>query len=432
MLQRKRLILVAILFFLLFNYFYGTNQLLSLNFSQSNILGSSYPVDPINGTNAIVEYNVLTKSEEIYYFNKTIGEQSFQTTVKPFLGNNDYRSTLEIENLEVSYPFPPDNRVMITSTTNYPWSTICKLYIKAADDTTWSGTGVMIDAFHMLTAGHLVYLHDNGGWISEMTVVPGMSGNQRPFGQAIATYYRSYTGWTQDESPRHDWALITLDRPIGNQSGWMETMTADISDPIYLGTLHTAGYPGDLDSGEYMYYDSDVGEKVDEFNHWYWMDTAGGQSGSPIWTEVNGTNYILTINAYEYESGSDANFGTRLNQDKFDQLITWLATDPPPDYNPNELNPNLIIFITIIALVGVAVLIGGTVIALKKSRPKLQLVEPNEENYTQYGLEEWQSLNQPLLSQVFGFCPNCGKQIFRETQRFCSNCGFDLFNISSD
>jgi hypothetical protein len=162
------------------------------------------------------------------------------------------------------------------------------------------------------------------------------------------------------------------------------------------------------------------------------MDTAGGQSGSPVWAEINGTSFILTVNAYEYEFGTDANFGTRLNQDKFDQLITWLAEDPPPQYNPNEWDLNIIIFITIIAIVGVAGLIGGTVIVMKKSRPKLQLVEPNEKINTQYDLEEWSSLTQQLHSQVFGFCPNCGKEIFRGTQRFCSNCGFDLFNLYSE
>lgn len=134
-------------------------------------------------------------------------------------------------------------------------------------------------------------------------------------------------GWTVSEMVEHDWAVITLDRSIGQLTGWMGRQTEDSSNSIYTGTLNLAGYPGDLDSGESMYFDSDVGDRADEYNHWYWMDTAGGQSGSPVWRYDGSNRYILSIFAYEYIGGFDANFGTRLNTDKFDQINLWLAED---------------------------------------------------------------------------------------------------------
>ncbi|MFX1508425.1 MAG: CARDB domain-containing protein, partial [Promethearchaeota archaeon] len=235
---------------------------------------------------------------------------------------------------KISYVFPPDDRSRVVTTSNYPWRTICKLYSTAADDTHWIGSGAIIDEFHLLTCGHVVYIHDHGGWVDELEIVPGMDSSNRPYGRAFATNYRSYTGWTQSNMSEHDWAVVTLDRSIGDFTGWMGRVTAPSTDPIYTGTVYTAGYPGDLNNGEVMYQTSDNGEDADAYNHWYWLDSAGGQSGSPVWYVDGGSRYIMTIHAYEYEGGVYANFGTRINSDKFDQIDTWLSQDsssPPND-----------------------------------------------------------------------------------------------------
>jgi len=70
------------------------------------------------------------------------------------------------------------------------------------------------------------------------------------------------------------------------------------------------------------------------------MDSAGGQSGSPVWQYDGENRYILSILAYEYENGADANFGTRLNQNKFDDITSWLLADSlfPPDDLPDLLD----------------------------------------------------------------------------------------------
>ncbi|KKK90731.1 hypothetical protein LCGC14_2720070, partial [marine sediment metagenome] len=248
--------------------------------------------------------------------------------------------------------FPPDDRQKITNTDEYPWSSITKLYITAADDSNWIGSGAIIDEFHVLTAGHNVYLHDNGGWASSVEVVPGMDGTYEPFGSAMVTDMRSYTGWTQDAMEEHDWAVLTLDTNMGGLTGWLGRQTANPPDPIYTGTLYTAGYPGDLDYGEKMYSTSGSGDYADEYNHWFWLDTAPGQSGSPVWTYDGSNRYIVSINAYQYENEAFPNFGTRLNQDKFDQISVWLNEDssnPKPDlrdrggeysgFSPDQLSP---------------------------------------------------------------------------------------------
>jgi V8-like Glu-specific endopeptidase len=232
--------------------------------------------------------------------------------------------------------FPPDDRVRVTPTTSYPWRTICKLYMTAADGTQWMASGAIIDNFHILTAGHCVYMVNNGGWISQMEVIPAFDNGVMPVYHAYVTYMRTYTGWTQSQMPEHDWAVCTLDRNVGWYTGWMGRITASSSNSIYTGIVNTAGYPGDLSSGLCMYHDADYGNGASEYNHWYFMDTYGGQSGSPVWVYYSSTGerYIATVHAY---GGSlpDGNFGTRLNQDKFDRIISWLSSDNPPTDKPD-------------------------------------------------------------------------------------------------
>jgi len=229
--------------------------------------------------------------------------------------------------------FPPDDRVRITDTTVYPWRTICKLLITMPDTTQWMGSGALIGCqdghgYHVLTAGHCVYDPDHGGWASSIEVIPGLDDNYMPYFSAWSTYMRSYTGWTQYQDHQHDWAVITLDRNIGDYTGWMGRMTAAYTDAMYTGVLNTAGYPGDK-GGWTMWYDSNNGRTANEYNHWYYMDTYEGQSGSPVWRFVDSDRYILTVHTHG-DDGSASNHGTRLNQDKFDRVITWCGEDLPP------------------------------------------------------------------------------------------------------
>ena len=235
--------------------------------------------------------------------------------------------------------FPPDDRARVTSTTSYPWRTVSKLFITAADMTGWVGSGAIIGCpdghgYHVLTAGHNVYMHSHGGWVISIEVVPGLDHNYMPFFHAWATLYRTYTGWVEDQNHNHDWALVTLDRNVGDYTGSMGRITTGDLD-WYENVFNSAGYPTDLDcgvpnsSGLCMYWDSDNGRVATQHNHWYYMDTFEGQSGMPIWSFDGESRYIATVHAYG-DDGSSSNHGTRLNQDKFDRIIEWCNLDTPP------------------------------------------------------------------------------------------------------
>lgn len=293
-------------------------------------------VDPT----AAVEFNVMT-GEEFHFPSVHPSQQPVETG----LSSTPSYEGLFSAGVTPESVFPPDDRSLIQwpNTESFPYRTIAKIYFTANDGTQWTGSASIIGpshghGYHVLTAGHCVYIHDHGGWISSMKVIPGFDGAQTPGGHrtpynyAWVTYIRTYAGWTNDSDTRHDWAVCTLDRNIGDYTGWMGRITTSPSDPVYTGSIRTAGYPGDLSMGLRMYDDQDVGRTADEYVHWYYMDTAGGQSGSPVWVYYHPEAWHTLSVHTSGDDGSGSNHGTRLDQDKFDRIITWLDSDtPPPD-----------------------------------------------------------------------------------------------------
>ncbi len=228
-----------------------------------------------------------------------------------------------------------DDRVQVNNTTQFPWSTVGRLAITFPSGASGHCSGAMIGAYHFLTAGHCVHDAGEGGWASQLLVSAAQDGTEKFYGTADWQYVRSYTGWTQDQSPDHDWALITLDRRLGNFTGWLgREWRGDLSD--YNGmTVNTAGFPGDL-GGTDMYFATGPTDHATEYRVYYsghsGMDTAGGQSGSSVWRYDGSSRYVNAIHAY---GGSTLNSGTRINEDKFDRIGTWIADDdtnrPPTD-----------------------------------------------------------------------------------------------------
>ncbi len=275
-----------------------------------------------------------------------LNKESYFNIAEPIVNPSSAEKTSLIENsikksedeIIINDVILPDDRERETSTTIYPLSTICKLYITAADNDEYHGSGFLVDSYHVLTAGHCVFIHDHGGWVRSIEVVPGKDFNNEPYGRAYYTTSRSYTAWTIDENQNHDWALITLDRLIGADTGIMPFRTFDIANPVYSGPLSVAGYPtdypfiGSLYEGEFMLSSTESGVSVSDTIHWYNMDTYGGMSGGPVWREESpGNLYALSIHAYGNNDGTGLNHGTRINEEKFNRLHAWLREDAIPD-----------------------------------------------------------------------------------------------------
>ena len=215
-----------------------------------------------------------------------------------------------------------DDRIRIHATQSYPWRAICSLRIRTRTGKTYVGTGWFINARTVMTAGHCVYLHNEGGWAQSITVMPGRNGSSLPYGASTATSFRSVTGWTTGPNPDFDYGCIIL--PTRNRLG---ARTGSFGF-AYMGDsslkqkyLNLSGYPADKPAGTQWYHHRRV-KRVTSRRVFYDIDTMGGQSGSPVWYINNGKRYAVGIHAYGASTGNSA---TRITKPVFNLMKTWKA-----------------------------------------------------------------------------------------------------------
>jgi glutamyl endopeptidase len=215
-----------------------------------------------------------------------------------------------------------DDRVRIHNTTAYPWRCICSLKITARDGSLWIGTGWLVGPRTVMTAGHCVYMHSRGGWARRIEVIPGRNGSQRPFDSAVATSFRSVTGWTQKKKRSHDYGAIILpaSQPYGRRLGYFGYANLSYFSLLNL-KVNLAGYPGDKPAGTLWWHARRI-SWVTARTLVYNIDTAGGQSGSPVWRLRNGKRHVVGIHTNGSTSGNSA---TRIVKPVFDNIKKWKA-----------------------------------------------------------------------------------------------------------
>ncbi|MFN0023752.1 MAG: trypsin-like serine peptidase [Parvularculaceae bacterium] len=213
-----------------------------------------------------------------------------------------------------------DDRVRITNTTGNPWRRICALKIHFPSGRVYRGTGFFIGPRTVATAGHCVYLHEQGGWARKVEVSPGSNGAARPYGTATSVNFRSVRGWVSDRRPESDYGCIVL--PAGSfgsrnlgQFGFAAFPPAVlVACPAVL-----AGYPGDKPFAELWGMARKI-KTVTPTQLIYDIDTAGGQSGSGVYIKRNGQRFVVGIHNYGAQSGNSA---TRITQPVYQRLLAW-------------------------------------------------------------------------------------------------------------
>jgi V8-like Glu-specific endopeptidase len=213
-----------------------------------------------------------------------------------------------------------DDRVRVGNTRPYPWRTICHLEITTKTGGRGTCTGSFIGPRVVLTAGHCLYLHAHGGWAKSIKVIPGRNASQQPYGSAVGTYFISTKGWVNSRNSNYDYGVIVLpsNQKLGNAVGWMGL--ANLSFSSLLGLLvNSSGYPGDKPYGT-QWWNANRILAVTDRRIYYQIDTAGGQSGSPVWRYKDGKRHIIAIHT---TGGTPFNGATRINDPVFANLVKW-------------------------------------------------------------------------------------------------------------
>lgn len=217
-----------------------------------------------------------------------------------------------------------DGRVQESVPTSYPWGAIAHL------ETNQGGcTGFMISRDVLVTAGHCV--HWGGSWVTSYTVTPGRTGGSAPFGSCsggIADVWTTWN-WINGYPSDHDYGLVKLTCDIGYSTGWFGWWY-HTGENLVNQYFYVEGYPGDKPYGT-MWWDGDTVYSQTANKFWYWIDTAGGQSGSPVYhynsvsPGLCGGWCVTGIHTNGVTGGNPANSGTRFRPEVMSFIDYWVA-----------------------------------------------------------------------------------------------------------
>lgn len=282
-----------------------------------------------------VEGLVITKpgesDKEVFNRTGTESESSFAQSLEEAGTEEAEEGVLAREAFFASYPelyeksiseviIGTDDRVRISPTTAFPWRAVCALRITAQDNSKWIGTGWLVAPRTVITAGHCVYMHAQGGWPRSIEVIPGLNDSTRPFGSCVATTFRSVVGWVNDKKREYDYGAIILPTNcrLGDRTGVFGFAVKD-NPYIMSAYLNLSGYPGDK-GGNQQWFMARKAKSVAPRVIYYEIDTMGGQSGSPVWVKVGNTRYAVGIHTNGVISGNSA---TRIVQPVFNNIQAW-------------------------------------------------------------------------------------------------------------
>ncbi|MFV9681718.1 DUF4214 domain-containing protein [Pseudomonas sp. NY15367] len=199
----------------------------------------------------------------------------------------------------------------ITTLTQYPYTAVVHLEVTFADGSQVRGSGAVVGRNDILTATHVLYSPDAGGWATKVRVLAGVDYNSA-LGRYESTSLAdlgSFTwqanAWPQGSfqdadngtftfsENQYDIALLGLSKAIGDQVGWFGLASG------YDGThwAHQIGYPAG--SSGMMYSEIQVtrenGYAVYSAYGATGMHMGPGSSGGPLYVYQDNSPYIIGV-----------------------------------------------------------------------------------------------------------------------------------------
>jgi hypothetical protein len=201
----------------------------------------------------------------------------------------------------------------------YPWRTAVKFN---------NVSGILIDPYHVLTAGHAIEFHP---YFKTVRFMPGYESNDNSVNCAFAEYFYLLSNYSMGTA--YDYAIVKLDRPLGAFVGWNGYGYNNDNSFFQNNTFYNPCYPSTSPfSGEFLFnwkgvFDFAATEYLISSRNGY-----GGMSGSPAYTKVNGNNVVY---------GIVTNYGVKFNRltsNKFDAINAVINLNTPAQFDLIPLN----------------------------------------------------------------------------------------------
>lgn len=156
---------------------------------------------------------------------------------------------------------------------------------------------------------------------------PGAMGITSPSAPALPPISAQCRAGRRTRDSAFDYGVILLpaDNRLGDQLGWFGYQV-HTDDELSSYTVNISGYPGAKLTGTQWWMSGTV-KTVNDRTFVYNIDTAGGQSGAPVWIVIDGDNgrYGVGVHTNGAQSGNSA---TRIIQQVFDNVTTWRNEAP--------------------------------------------------------------------------------------------------------
>ncbi len=190
-------------------------------------------------------------------------------------------------------------------------------------------TGILIDPYHVLTAGHAVSMNQAFG---NVKFTPAYSQDDSPYGFAYPEYVYMFTAYTSTAAT--DLAIVKLDRPIGALTGYTgygynNDQSFYLSQQIFL----NPSYPSaGLFDGNNLYNWKGKADYITNDFAYSIRNGVVGMSGSGLTTYVNGTPVTYGIIV---ATGIKFN---KINANKFDAINKIIGHNTPVVYDAVPLS----------------------------------------------------------------------------------------------
>ncbi|MCW3071585.1 MAG: hypothetical protein JWO44_1475 [Bacteroidetes bacterium] len=226
---------------------------------------------------------------------------------------------------------------IITNTNVEPFSHICYQQIsrkKIFRSSNYMSTGFLIRRNIILTAGHNIY-SNAFSTVSNIKIFPGRYKETYTYDvieipgtelcQASIRVHPNYS-FTKNNKIDYDFGIIIIPEAIlKNTKNWPTAASFEL-DKLYTlepgHEIHVAGFPASHGyDGSLMTAQQQACGNVNEKTFSHEFDTQTGNSGSPVWVEINGKRIVVGVHTF-------AEAATKLTLENIDHITKWINTVP--------------------------------------------------------------------------------------------------------